>query len=102
MEEPIDRLPCHTDCQNAIDALQDFKSLLQLQDDWRKTYPTTKAYSYYQKSTGSHSHIDRIYATEEQLNNCYDWEIETTGIETDHKLTSVLIASPTMPFVGKG
>jgi hypothetical protein len=102
VEDPVDRLPSHPDNTEATEALQDLKSELLLQDGWRRTFPTTKAYSYLQKSTGSQSRIDRIYATEETLKFSLEWNIQTTGIQTDHKLVSVLISSPTLPYVGKG
>jgi ribonuclease HI/exonuclease III len=102
VEDSIDRLPCHPDNTEATEALQDLKSELLLQDSWRRTFPTTKTYSYLQKSTGSQSRIDRIYTTEEIYKFSLEWNIHTTGIQTDHKLISVLISSPTLPYVGKG
>lgn len=31
-----------------------------------------------------------------------DWEIDSTGIETDHQMVSVRISDAQMPYVGKG
>ena len=31
-----------------------------------------------------------------------DWEIDESGIETDHELVSVIITNPKAPFIGKG
>jgi hypothetical protein len=61
VEDAIDRLPCHSDHNGATQALQDVKSTLHLIDGWRRTNPTSKAYTYQQKETGSQSRIDRIY-----------------------------------------
>jgi ribonuclease HI/exonuclease III len=102
VEEAIDRLPCHTDQASAIEALQEFKTLLRLQDGWRRTYPTTRAFSYIQNATGAHSRIDRIYLTEKLFTNSYDWNIEAAGIPTDHKMITMSITSPNLPYVGKG
>jgi exonuclease III len=102
VEDPIDRLPCHADNAQTVEALQNLKSQLLLHDGWRRTHPTTKAYTYLQKATGSQSRIDRIYVTEKIFKNSFDWEINTSGITTDHQMVSVQITDDTIPFVGKG
>jgi exonuclease III len=100
VEDNVDRLPSHSDSTDATEALDNFKSSLQLLDGWRKTYPTTRMYSYSQKASGSQSRIDRIYVTEQIFKYSYEWSIQTTGISTDHKLVSVLVANPTLPYIG--
>jgi hypothetical protein len=100
--DPIDRLPCHADNAQTVEALQNLKSHLLLHDEWRRTHLTTKAYTYLQKATGSQSRIDRIYVTEKIFKNSFDWEINTSGITTDHQMVSVQITDDTIPFVGKG
>ena len=102
VEDPIDRLPCHADNMQTVEALQNLKSMFLLHDGWRRTYPTTKAYTYLQKATGSQSRIDRIYVTEKIFKNSFDWTINTSGITTDHQMISVQITDDTIPFVGKG
>jgi exonuclease III len=102
VEDDVDRLPSHSDNTEATEALDNFKASLQLLDGWRKTHPATRSYSYMQKSSGSQSRIDRIYVTRPIFKYSYDWSIHLTGISTDHKLVSTLIANPTLPFIGKG
>jgi hypothetical protein len=48
VEDSIDRLPCHSDNHNAVEALQDLKTLLHLEEGWRKSNPNTKAFTYMQ------------------------------------------------------
>jgi exonuclease III len=72
VEDDVDRLPSHSDNTEATEALDNFKASLQLLDGWRKTYPTTKSYSYMQKSSGSQSRIDRIYVTRPIFKYSYD------------------------------
>jgi endonuclease/exonuclease/phosphatase family metal-dependent hydrolase len=102
VEDSIDRLPCHPDNHNAVEALQDLKALLHLEEGWRKANPTTKAFTYMQKSTSSQSRIDRIYTTSQLFKHSYKWSMENTGIPTDHKMISVVVASPSLPYIGKG
>src|ERR1700761_1750674 len=44
VEDMIDRLPMRNDPSPAIDALDELKTLLRIEDGWRATYPSTKAY----------------------------------------------------------
>jgi hypothetical protein len=75
-----------------VEALQDLKTLLHLEEGWRKSNPNTKAFTYIQKSTGSQSRIDRIYTTSQLFRHSYEWKIENTGIPTDHKMISVSVS----------
>ncbi|KAJ7022364.1 hypothetical protein C8F04DRAFT_1311390 [Mycena alexandri] len=60
VEELIDRPPHRRDNDATVAALARFKQLLGLEDDWRKTNPETKEYTY---SSGhqTHSRLDRVY-----------------------------------------
>lgn len=101
-EDAIDRLPCRKDKATPITALENLKGSLGLIDGWRTTYPDTKAYSYEQKGTGSQSRIDRIYVSRKVLETAEDWDSTKTAIETDHKMVTVKITDPALPYLGKG
>jgi len=102
VEDSVDRLPSHADNANTVDALNEVKHKFQLQDGWRHTNPHTKAYTFLQQYTSSQSCIDRIYVSGTVLKNSFDWEIETPGISTDHKIVSMRMTIPQVPFIGKG
>ncbi|PPQ75152.1 hypothetical protein CVT26_012190, partial [Gymnopilus dilepis] len=102
VEEAIDRLPMHRDPPRVTQTLQSLKEHLQLQDGWRQINPNDVYFSFTQKATGSMSRIDRIYINETQLQHSRNWTIEETGINTDHKLITVEVANPRMPYLGKG
>ncbi|KAJ7226555.1 hypothetical protein C8J57DRAFT_1034222, partial [Mycena rebaudengoi] len=95
--EAIDRLPVHPDADEAVSALDELKSYLGLIDGWRNTYPTTRAYTYLQKATGSQSRIDRIYIRHTLFDQAYEWTIQAVGLITDHKMTSVRITTVLCP-----
>ena len=46
--------------------------------------------------------LDQIYTTQKIADTAVDWEIDESGIETDHELVSVIITNPKAPFIGKG
>ncbi|KAJ7821067.1 Endonuclease/exonuclease/phosphatase [Mycena leptocephala] len=102
VEDPIDRLPHHSDHDAPTQAMRELKNRFKLIDGWRRTYPDTKGYTFLQSATGSQSRIDRILVTERVLNNSSDWIIESSGIHTDHQLVSMRFSDPEMPFIGKG
>lgn len=102
VENPLDRLPSHPDDANATEALLDLKSMLHYKDGWRSTNPTTKAYTFLQKATGSQSRIDRIYVTDQMFNSTRDWNIAASGLITDHNLVSMEVFNPVLPYLGKG
>ncbi|THU95165.1 DNase I-like protein, partial [Dendrothele bispora CBS 962.96] len=99
----IDRLPAHDDPDEAMEALDDLKILLNLQDGWRDTYPDQKSYTFHQTATGSQSRLDRIYTTEAILSASREWKIEPSGFpNADHKMVSVLASCEEAPEVGRG
>jgi exonuclease III len=102
VEDAIDRLPAHQDHIGATQALHELRSLLRLEDGWRKYRGNDKAYSYLQTANNIHSRIDRIYATNEISKTANEWEIKTTPISTDHSAVSVRIADPGLPHQGHG
>ncbi|KII84252.1 hypothetical protein PLICRDRAFT_73789, partial [Plicaturopsis crispa FD-325 SS-3] len=102
VEDAIDRLPCHNDAQAAVTSLSEFRALFQLEDGWRNTNPTSKMFSFFQESTGSHSRIDRIYSSPEINNTGRNWAIEPVGILTDHRMVSVEVIDQKAPYIGRG
>ncbi|KAJ7086538.1 hypothetical protein C8R44DRAFT_650841, partial [Mycena epipterygia] len=105
VEEAIDRLPCHTDSEAATTELDLLLTALRLIDGWRKTYPTTRAYTYFQTrhaGGGSQSRIDRIYVRRDKYAQAYDWQIKTVGISTDHRMVSVRMTQEAAPTTGPG
>ncbi|KAJ7101501.1 Endonuclease/exonuclease/phosphatase, partial [Mycena belliarum] len=105
VEEPIDRLPCRADPDAPTKALDLLLTSLKLVDGWRKTYPTTRAYTYTQLRNaggGSQSRIDRIYIRRDKFAQAYDWQISSVGISTDHRMVSVRITQEGAPTTGPG
>ncbi|KAJ7077382.1 hypothetical protein B0H15DRAFT_764890, partial [Mycena belliarum] len=105
VEEPIDRLPSRPDPEAPTKALDLLLTKLRLVDGWRKTYPTTRAYTYTQLRNaggGSQSRIDRIYIRRDKFAQAYDWQISTVGISTDHRMVSVRITQEGAPTTGPG
>ncbi|KAF5371875.1 hypothetical protein D9615_009582 [Tricholomella constricta] len=97
------KLPAYNDANEAVEALTELRNHLRLADGWRTTYPTKKAYSFLQEATGTQSRLDRIYTSEEVMQNTREWNIEPSGIPgADHKLISVQISHQEAPWVGKG
>ncbi|KAE9395367.1 hypothetical protein BT96DRAFT_942468 [Gymnopus androsaceus JB14] len=87
-----------------VDALDDLKSTLQMEDMWRTTYPDSLKYTFHQtKNSGvHHSHLDCIYVRTQCSDNCFEWKIESSGLKTDHKMVSIRFTSESAPLVGEG
>ncbi len=103
VEDAIDRLPTRPDLEEAVDALDDVKMLLGLQDGWRAIHTTELAYMF-SSAQDSHSRLDRIYATQRMIEMAREWEIKpATGVpNTDHRMVSVQAVNESDPLVGKG
>ncbi|KAE9383415.1 hypothetical protein BT96DRAFT_1009210 [Gymnopus androsaceus JB14] len=80
VEEPMDRLPMRSNKAALVDALDDLKSTLQMEDRC----------------------LDRIYVRTQCSDNCFKWKIELSGLKTDHKMVSVRFTSKSAPLVGGG
>lgn len=102
VEDAIDRLPSHADPSGATNALDNLRSFLQLKDGWRTTWPTKRAFSFLQTSTGVQSHIDCIYASNDIITSVTNWNIEHTAVVTDHKMVLLNVIDPKTPFIGRG
>ncbi|KAJ3714450.1 hypothetical protein C8R42DRAFT_564534, partial [Lentinula raphanica] len=105
VEEMMDRLPMRCDAACAVNALDNLKTLLSLEDGWRYTYPSTLKYTFMRASqdqTKHHARLDRIYNRTNLSDNLFEWNIETPGIKTDHDMVSVKLTSEAAPKVGRG
>ncbi|KZV82217.1 DNase I-like protein, partial [Exidia glandulosa HHB12029] len=102
VEENIDRLPMRLNDIDAMDTFNDLRAKYELIDGWRTTYPDSKAFTFKQYNGHSQSRLDRIYCTNEMLAGCRNWQIEESGLVTDHKLVSVELVDLKQPFIGKG
>jgi exonuclease III len=98
VEDKIDRAPATENGSENIAAshLIDFYLNLDLQDEWRNTYPTSRVYTYRSNpryNNGdrniSHSRIDRIYVGENSAENVYEWEHGIMDVPSDHHMITV-------------
>ena len=87
---------------NVVSSLESFRNKFQLQDGWRMTNPDTKCFSFLQKGSGVQSRIDRIYTTTSIIKTAADWNIETTALNTDHKMIFVKVIDQKAPYFGRG
>ncbi|XP_006463114.1 hypothetical protein AGABI2DRAFT_74099, partial [Agaricus bisporus var. bisporus H97] len=101
-EEGIDRNNGRIDNQGAIKNLKSLCSFFELSDGWRLRNPLERDFTLRHLSSNHQSRIDRIYVSNEILNQAQDWEISTPALQTDHRLISLRIAIPDTPFIGKG
>lgn len=102
VEDSLDRLPCHHDDANAVAALGELKSNMNLIDGWRQTNPDKREYTHQHAPNASQGCIDRIYISNNMLSPSKDWDISPTNIETDHWMVSVKITTMEAPLIGKG
>ncbi|KAJ8457104.1 hypothetical protein ONZ45_g18449 [Pleurotus djamor] len=108
VEEAIDRFPAHTDKEATTAALDDLKFYLNMKDGWRNTYPTTRAFTFFQDrkrddAEAVMSRIDRIYMKNDTLEQARDWLIEPSGLKnTDHYRVSVYVSTADAPELGQG
>ncbi len=97
-----DRAPARLDPEAATSSLRDFITSLGLVDGWRTRNGNAREFSFYQKSSGSQSRIDRIYTTPSLLSMSHSWNIAPSGIPTDHRLVSVALPDYNLPPTGTG
>ncbi|KAJ6560675.1 hypothetical protein B0H10DRAFT_1845626, partial [Mycena sp. CBHHK59/15] len=102
VEEATDSLPHHKDPNTVTNAMFNFKNVLHLCDGWCQMYPESKEYTFLHTACGSQSHLDRIYVPNDKVGSLARWQIEPSGIPTDHQLISVKYSDPKLPFVGRG
>ncbi|KAJ7605533.1 Endonuclease/exonuclease/phosphatase, partial [Mycena polygramma] len=104
VEDGIDRNPAKADNNGPVEAFDDLKMYLGLVDGWRETYPTTCAYTYHQSEAqgGSQSRIDRFYVKREIFENTYEWDMQSVGIKTDHRMITMKLTTEDAPEMGHG
>ncbi|KAK6972174.1 Endonuclease/exonuclease/phosphatase [Favolaschia claudopus] len=104
VEDAIDRFPTRADNNSPVNAFDDLKNFLGLVDGWRETFPTTRAYTYHQTQAqgGSESRIDRMYVKESLFEHTFEWDIQTVGIKTDHRMISTRLTTEDAPTIGRG
>ncbi|PPR07908.1 hypothetical protein CVT24_000592 [Panaeolus cyanescens] len=89
------------ECGQKIQALRDKYNLI---DQWRHENPTTREYTYKQAKNDepSQSRLDRIYLQNNLAETSFEWKMEHSGIDSDHKMVSVKIEILNAPYIGKG
>jgi ribonuclease HI len=104
VEEAMDRLPMRMreNEESAADTFDLLKADLQLMDGWRQTFPSSLAFTFYRKSDGQQSRLDRIYCKSKRFDSTFEWKIQTTGIPTDHRMVSMKISCESGPNMGPG
>ncbi|KAJ7087810.1 Endonuclease/exonuclease/phosphatase, partial [Mycena epipterygia] len=104
VESAIDRLPAHIDTNGPVETMDNLKTYLGLIDGWRETYPTTRAYTYHQTEAqgGSQSRIDRILVKRDVYEHTYEWDMQSVGIQTDHRMVSMKMTTAAAPTIGHG
>ncbi|KAG1719621.1 Endonuclease/exonuclease/phosphatase [Suillus paluster] len=100
-EDPLDCAPARTDNENAIEALRDIRSTLNLQDTWRITFPTKRQFTF-SSSNNTLSRLDRIYSSIVHNKSLLEWKTYVSPIPTDHQMISVHFAPPGLLHIGKG
>ncbi|EIW86414.1 DNase I-like protein, partial [Coniophora puteana RWD-64-598 SS2] len=104
VEDSLDRLPPHADRNPSVAALRNLKTTLTMGDGWREAYPDINAFTFFQtaRQGGRKSRIDRIYLNTSMIPFARDWDINSSGIDTDHKLVTARISAKDLPFIGRG
>ncbi|KAJ7577140.1 Endonuclease/exonuclease/phosphatase, partial [Mycena floridula] len=104
-EDKIDRLPECEDDTNASVAHAAFKTLLGMQDGWRKENEGVKEFTHTHMGENyiSLSRLDRIYVSQQWRKRCRNWTISDAfaGI-TDHKMVTVQFATEVKTYQGQG
>ncbi|KAJ7454129.1 hypothetical protein FB451DRAFT_1011384, partial [Mycena latifolia] len=86
------------------------KSLLQLEDGWRNTFPDDRQYTCIQRRadpiTGlqhvSRSRLDRIYVHHNISDSCRGWKIDQTVVRSDHSLAAMQLVCREEQKPGRG
>ncbi|KIK37671.1 hypothetical protein CY34DRAFT_25938 [Suillus luteus UH-Slu-Lm8-n1] len=86
-EDPLDRAPTRQDNIQAIEALRDFRSEFNIQDNWRHTHPNTCLFTS-NSNTDSMSRLDRIYMATAHQESMSDWKSYLCSVPTDHNIVT--------------
>ncbi|VDB86869.1 unnamed protein product [Peniophora sp. CBMAI 1063] len=104
VEASLDRFPPHTDDAAAVHALSRLITLFRLEDGYRRTFPTSPAFTFERNSAEglTSARLDRVYVSDEILRSSHSWNIHESPIESDHKLVSFTMVDEQLPFIGRG
>ncbi|KAJ7200069.1 hypothetical protein B0H12DRAFT_1000674, partial [Mycena haematopus] len=104
VEDAIDRNHARADNNGPVNTFDDLKIYFSMMDGWRETYPTTRDYTYHQTEAqgGAQSRLDRIYVKRNIFEHSFEWEIQTVGIKTDHRMVSMRLTTEDAPTIGHG
>lgn len=102
VEDSIDWIPTHPDNATATAELQKLRDKIKVIDWWRHTHPNEKCFTFQADATGYQSRIDQIYVSRAIYDDAFEWDISDTAIRTDHRLTTVQVATPNTPESGPG
>ena len=102
VEDALDRLPVRDDPVGPQISLRELLVDLSLHDGWQITEPTTRDYTFPQRTSPNRSRLDRIYLSNELLSQSFEWAIESTGVPTDHRMVSARMTTAVAPYIGKG
>ena len=101
VEDPLDRAPARLDNEGAATALRDLRTALNLQDEWRHTFPTTRQFTF-RSHAGTMSQIDRIYTEASHQNHLFQWLSGPSNVPTNHDMVSIRYAPRDAPQIGRG
>src|SRR5882724_8204520 len=102
VESDIDRNPTHKDNERVVTSLRKITTRNKLIDVWRMQNPTSKTFSFFQTSSKSMAHIDRIYIHKDLINYVYDNEVGMGQEISDHDPVFIKIMAKNLPYCGKG
>ncbi|EPS94644.1 hypothetical protein FOMPIDRAFT_12395, partial [Fomitopsis schrenkii] len=102
VEEAIDRIPTKESVGPPLRSLKSFLSSVKVYDGWRLTNNVAKEYTYPQRGGQHRSRIDRIYVSEDLLQRSMRWDIEVTGVPTDHSMVTAQLTAAKSPYIGRG
>ena len=102
VEDAMDRMPQRPDEFQTTEALGRLTRRFGLHDGWRKTNPDELNFSFPVFQRSSRSRLGRIYASNKLVKLADNWLIETSQINTDHKMVSAQFTDRKAPFIGPG
>ena len=100
-EDLLDRSPARYNDYAAVEALCAFRESIDTHDSWRHDHPNERCFTFI-SNTQSMSRLDRIYTSCNRAQQLSNWKIKDSIIPSDHRMISVRIAPPTLPFIGPG
>ncbi|KAI0064248.1 DNase I-like protein, partial [Artomyces pyxidatus] len=104
VEDALDRAPLRDDDEDAVAALRNLRTELNLRDTWRHAYPDTRMFTFRSSAANNHaaSRLDRIYIAASQEKHAFEWASAVPSVPTDHAMVSVRFAPKLAPHIGAG